>query len=84
MAKANGLVGGEAWDCLYSFSLILKTISTALRKLSCSEEEFKRLLQDEAEWDADPLRRVSDDHTVQAFFRLSTVFAQLLRQHQRR
>jgi hypothetical protein len=84
MTQANGLVGGEAWELLYSFSLVLKAISIALRKLSCSDEELKQMLKDEAEWKLDPLRRVSGNPTVQAFFRLSTVFAQHLQQFSRR
>jgi hypothetical protein len=64
---------------------VLQTISTALRKLACSDEELKQMLKDTVpEWKVDPLRRVSGNPTVQAFFRLSTVFSALLKKHSRR
>lgn len=84
MTVANGLYGGQSWDVLRSFELVLRAISTALRALSAKEDQLERILEEEDSEDSDPLRRVSNVAVVQAFFRLSSVFSALFKKHYRR
>lgn len=81
----NGLRGGASWEALHNFELVLRAVSTALRKLSGTDQERQAIAREEEnDWEfPEPLRLVSDNCVVQAFFRLSHVYSELLRRYRR-